>query len=201
MVEIVISNKILDKFTMKNSEYLFHQDNYLDLSGTHEYRLYSYLSTFFYNTTILDIGTSFGRSAVALSHNDTNKVITYDIHNWIQNDYHKVYSKSNIEFRLKNVIDDLTEDFVSNCRLIIIDIDHYGTTEKAIMDKLVECKFSGIIILDDLYHPQQDMYEAMQKLWKNINIPKFDFTKYGHWSGTGLVLMNAGDIHLTVTLS
>ena len=75
MVEILINNQVLDQFEMKNLEYLYHKDYYLNLSGTHEYRLYSYLSTFFNNTIILDIGTSFGRSAIALSHNDKNKVI------------------------------------------------------------------------------------------------------------------------------
>lgn len=196
MIEILINNKILDNFVMKNSEYLCHQDYYLNLSGTHEYRLYSYLSTFFNNTIILDIGTSFGRSAIALSHNENNKVISYDIINWINNDNHKIYTKKNIEFRLKNVLDDLNEEFISKCRLVVIDIDHFETMETIIMNKLNECKFSGIIILDDIYHPDTNMYEAMQRLWNNIDIPKFDITPYGHSTGTGLLLMNTDDIHL-----
>lgn len=200
MIEILINNSVLNSFLMKNTEYLFHQDYYLNLSGVHEYRLYSYLSTFFNDTVILDIGTSFGRSAIALSHNENNKVISYDIINWINNDNHKIYTKQNIEFRLKNIIDDLTEEFISKCRLVIIDIDHFKTMETIILDKLNKYKFSGIIILDDIYHPQKDMYEAMQKLWKNINIPKFDITKYGHSTGTGLILMNANDIHLVFKL-
>ena len=200
MVEILINNQVLDQFEMKNLEYLYHKDYYLNLSGTHEYRLYSYLSTFFNNTIILDIGTSFGRSAIALSHNDKNKVITYDVYDWIQNNNHKIYSKRNIEFRLKNIIEDLTEEFLRNCSLVIIDIDHFETMEKIIMDKLSECKFSGMILLDDIYHPQKDMYKAMQSLWKNINIPKFDITKYGHSTGTGLILMNSDDIHIIIKL-
>lgn len=196
MIEILINNKILDNFEMKNSEYLFHEDYYLNLSGTHEYRLYSYLSSFFNNTTILDIGTSFGRSAIALSHNENNKVISYDIINWINYDNHNIYTKENIEFRLKNVLDDLSEELISKCRLVVIDIDHFGSIETIIMNKLNECKFSGIIILDDIYHPDTNMYEAMQRLWNNIDIPKFDITPYGHSTGTGLLLMNADDIHL-----
>ena len=51
---IPISNKILDDFKLINHEYLVDK-NYYDLkSGVQEYRLYSYLSTFFNNTTILD---------------------------------------------------------------------------------------------------------------------------------------------------
>jgi predicted O-methyltransferase YrrM len=195
-VEILINNKVLDNFVMKNSEYLYHQDYYNNPYVTHEYRLYSYLSTFFNNTKILDIGTSYGRSAIALSHNETNKVISYDIFNHIQNYNHKIYSKHNIEVRIKNVLVDLTPEFISDCKLIIIDIDHFETTERQIIDKLNECGFSGIIILDDIHHPQPDMYEAMQRLWKSVNLPKFDITKYAHSSGTGLILMNTDKIHL-----
>jgi hypothetical protein len=197
MLDITINNKILDNFEMKNSEYLVYNDNYLNNSGIQEYRLYSYLSTFFNDTIILDIGTSHGRSAIALSHNETNKVISYDVFNHIQNDKHKIYSKRNVEFRIKNVLDDLTQEFVSKCKIIMIDIDHYETIENQIIDKLNECGFSGIILLDDIHHPQPDMYEAMQKLWKGINLPKFDITSYGHWSGTGLILMNTDKICLT----
>jgi predicted O-methyltransferase YrrM len=195
-IEILINNRVLDNFTMKNSEYLFHKDYYENLSGFHEYRLYSYLSTFFDNTKILDIGTSYGRSAIALSHNIKNRVISYDIINHIQNNNHKVYSKPNVEFRIKDVLDDLTPEFLSDCKLIIIDIDHYETTEIKIFNKLNECNYSGIVILDDIHHPQKDMNEAMQRLWNSISFPKFDITEYAHSSGTGLILINTNNIHL-----
>ena len=47
--------------------------------GKEPYSLYAYLSTTFDNGTILDIGTLYGSSAVALSYNTTNKVISYDV--------------------------------------------------------------------------------------------------------------------------
>ena len=47
--------------------------------GKEPYALYAYLSTTFDNGTILDIGTLYGSSAVALSYNTTNKVISYDV--------------------------------------------------------------------------------------------------------------------------
>jgi len=34
-------------------------------------------------------------------------------------------------------LDDLTEEFISNCRLIVIDIDHFETNERLIIDKIV----------------------------------------------------------------
>jgi hypothetical protein len=30
----------------------------------------------------------------------------------------------------------------------------------------------------------------MNRLWDNIAEPKYDFTKYGHFSGTGIIVMN-----------
>ena len=35
----------------------------------------------------------------------------------------------------------------------MIDIDHYGSVEKDIIDKLHSLNFSGIIILDDVFNP------------------------------------------------
>ena len=43
------------------------------------YKLLAYLSSFFNNETIVDIGTYRGLSALALSYNSSNKIITYDI--------------------------------------------------------------------------------------------------------------------------
>ena len=170
---IPISNKILDDFKLINHEYLVDK-NYYDLkSGVQEYRLYSYLSTFFNNTTILDIGTLNGRSAIALSHNDTNKVISYDIINNIKTNNHKIYSKINITFNIKNILNDLTEELIKDVKIIMIDIDHYEIIEKQIISKLNKLNFSGIIILDDITnHPDPYVNECMNKLWDNLEYTK-----------------------------
>jgi hypothetical protein len=188
-MKIVLSNTILNNFCLKNQEFLVDKNHYEDLSGVQEYRLYSYLTTFFNNITILDIGTFDGRSAIALSYNETNKVISYDITNRIIPN-HKIYTKKNIEFKLKNVLDDLTEDFIQNVKIVMIDIDHFEIIEKQIIDRLFELNFSGIILVDDIIHPFPKEFECMQRLWNNINHKKYDITKYGHMSGTGIVLMN-----------
>ena len=189
-MNIILSNELLDKFELKNQDFLVDK-NYYDLkSGQQEYRLYSYLSTLFNNITILDIGTLNGRSAISLSHNENNKVISYDIMDCIKNLDHKIYTKSNIEFRIKNVLDDLNKEFIKNIKIIMIDIDHFYIIEKMIIDKLKELDYDGIILLDDIIHPSQKEFEAMQKLWNEIQDEKYNITKYGHWSGTGLINLN-----------
>lgn len=191
MVEIILSNEILDNFIMNNYEYLVTPTYYELKSGEQEYRLYSYLSTYFNDIIILDLGTSHGTSAIALSHNNNNKIISYDIVDCINNKNHKIYTKENIDFRIKSVLDDLTGDLLSKIKIVMIDIDHYGEMEKNIIDKLEELNFSGIIILDDLFnHPDKIINESMKNLWDNIKYKKIDVTKYGHWSGTGIVFMN-----------
>jgi len=139
---IPISNKILDEFNLINEDYLVDQEFYNGKSGLQEYRLYSYLTTFFNDITILDIGTLQGRSAVSLSYNESNNVISYDIQNHINNNYHKIYSKKNIKFNIKNVLDDLTEDLIKNVKIVMIDIDHYETIENKIINRLKELNFS-----------------------------------------------------------
>jgi predicted O-methyltransferase YrrM len=192
---ITISNSFLDNFPLKNKEYLV-DETYYDLpSGQQEYHLYSFLSTLFNNTTILDIGTSNGRSAVALSHNENNKVISYNITDDIKSPNHKIYTKSNIEFCVKNVMEDLTKDFLSNVKLIVLDIDHFETMETIIIKKLDELQFSGILILDDIHHPHPILRDCMQRLWNKLPYRKMDITKYAHFSGTGIVFMNT-DIQL-----
>lgn len=197
-MDIRISNEKLDSFLLKNHEYLVDKNLYNNKSGINEYRLYSFLSTFFNDCIILDIGTKHGRSAVALSHNSNNKVITYDIQDRISNKNHNFYKKKNIKVKIGNILDDLNEDLVSKCKIVMIDIDHYEKTEKKIIERLDELKFSGLILLDDINHPYPDMNKAMKSLWNTINEKKYDLTNYGHSSGTGLVLMNT-DININLS--
>ena len=191
--DLILSNTILDNFMLKNKELLnlnnLHAQWYENLSGINEYRFYSYLSTLFNNIVILDIGTGFGISAVALSHNENNHVISYNLINQIR-DNSKIYTKKNITFKIKNVLEDLTEDFIKNIKIIMIDIDHFGEEERKIIDRLEQLNYSGIVILDDIHHPWEKEGKCMKELWESINYTKYDITKYGHNTGTGIFFMN-----------
>lgn len=188
---IPISNKILDDFNLKNHEFLVSKEYYDLKSGSQEYRLYSYLTTFFDNITILDIGTFNGRSAVSWSHNENNKVISYDICNHINDDKQLIYTKQNIEIKVKNVFEDLNEELIRNVKIVMIDIDHYETIERQIINRLKELNFNGLIVLDDITkHPDPYTNECMKRLWNSISDEKYDFTNYGHASGTGIIIIN-----------
>jgi hypothetical protein len=127
---------------------------------------------------------------VSLSHNSSNKVISYNIVDEIPDKSHNIYKKLNIDFRIKNVLEDLNRSLVQKVKIVMIDIDHFGNIEGLILNKLYKEGFSGIILLDDIHHPQPKERFYMENFWKNINIKKYDITNYGHFSGTGVVLMN-----------
>ena len=74
-------------------------------AGQSEYRLYAWLSTQFNNTTILDVGTRTGGSALALSYNETNKVMSYDLQ---EQGASSGISKSNVQFNIKDFREDDT---------------------------------------------------------------------------------------------
>ena len=187
---IKISNEILDNFELKGHKYLVDQEYYDLRSGVNEYRLYSYLTTFFNNKTILDIGTFTGRSSIALSYNESNRVISYDIEDHIKRPNHPIYTKPNVEFRIRDVLLDLTEELVSTVKIVMIDIDHYGVNEKRIIDRLKTLGFKGLILLDDITkHPDPTINRCMNQLWDSIEDACYDMTDYGHWSGTGVVVI------------
>jgi tRNA1(Val) A37 N6-methylase TrmN6 len=78
-MEIEIISNDVKSLNIDHLKSLSINPNDWQVSGISEYRLYAYLSTLFNQTTILDIGTRTGGSALALSYNPKNNVRSYDI--------------------------------------------------------------------------------------------------------------------------
>jgi len=150
-------------------------------AGTSEYRLYAYLSDWFDDTTILDIGTRTGGSGLALSWNPNNSVISFDLVRWPSHDN---LEKHNLDLRIGNFMEDETIDY-SNVSIIMIDVDpHDGVQEPPMLEFLREKNWSGLLLLDDI----GSIWPAIEAMWNEIPEPKFDLTDIGHFSGTGLVV-------------
>jgi hypothetical protein len=161
----------LDYFHFTDEEYL----------KTHALQLYAYLSSKFDNTTILDIGTKFGNSAIALSQNDNNKVVSYDIVEW---PCYKNLNKKNIELKIENFMDDESIDY-NNVSIILIDVDpHDGSQEPVMIDYLKNIEWSGLLLLDDISWSD---FPELKKFWNELEYEKYDLTDVGHFSGTGLI--------------
>ena len=145
-------------------------------AGAEHYKLLAYLSTCYRDTTIVDLGTDKGCSALALSYELSNRVVSYDIEN------RRVVpiELPNVEFRVKDALKD--KDTILSAPLIMLDTAHDGVFEQRLYARLVEWRYEGLLLLDDIY-----LNPIMQSFWDKIGLEKIDLTPLGHWSGTGLV--------------
>lgn len=165
--------------------YLYQAGNDLrnfDLpAGETEFKLYAYMSEQINNKIILDIGTRHGGSAIALSNNPKNHVISYDIVSW---DSHVHLKKDNITLKICDFMQDIEIDY-SKVDLIMIDVDpHDGLQEPIMINHLISLGWEGIILLDDI---SETLWPEINKMWNSLPYEKYDLTDIGHMSGTGLV--------------
>ena len=152
------------------------------MKGEH-YPLLCYISSKMHNAKIVELGARFGESAACLAYNSSNRVYSYDTNDRID----QACRKDNIEFRFKNVWEDSAEmEFISDADIILVDVDpHNGDMEVALVHKLNYYGFKGLLVCDDIGEKHwPDMYN---KFWKNVDLPKYDVTDIGHFSGTGIV--------------
>ena len=167
-----------------------NQFKYFNLeSGNEHYRLLFHISWQIPNqSTIIDIGTSTGHSALALSANPNICVITYNICDEVQNT-HSFKEKNNIDIRIKNCLEDI--DILLQSPFIMLDVFHDGIFEKQLIAKLIKCNYNGIVLCDDIF-----LNKEMVEFWNWVPLKKADISEYGHWSGTGIILF--GNSNLTI---
>ena len=223
MKTINLSNKNLDSIDLsefdeylnekyrknhKQAGYGFH-----DKSGVEQYKLLAYMSTLLNNETILDVGTFEGGSALALSKNKTNNVISIDVKYQVNRDI----DLDNILFLEGDILNDEEEiikidrnfrsgvlnkgygkELIKQSKLILYDTVHDGVVEKQFHDYLVKSNWSGVCIWDDTkYRWTGAVRQGMVDFWDCIENEKEDVTKYAHWTGTGMVWYNQDkDINL-----
>ena len=200
-MKLFITNKILDELDMKTySRYVswcpgIHSTIFFEKSGTEHYRLLSYLSKHLPKaSTIVDIGTFYGASALAFSMNTDVHIITYDIvdnitpDNRIRNEHvDTIYDIENIQSRIKDCTEDIS--VLSSARIIFLDVNpHDGIKELDLLNKIRQSGFRGILLVDDIH-----LNKEMNAFWNSIPERKKDVTKYGHWSGTGIVYFSEED--------
>jgi predicted O-methyltransferase YrrM len=159
------------------------QNNLLYPPGDSPFKLYAYISTLFNNGIILDVGTEYGNSALALSYNLKNKIISYNI---IEQGASNI-DKKNISWKIVDFREDDSIEY-DNVKVICIDVDpHDGQQEVEMVKFLKDKKWSGILIFDDIHVNQK-----MEDFWNSLDFSediKYDITHIGHSSGTGIVLM------------
>jgi predicted O-methyltransferase YrrM len=160
--------------------------------GEH-YKLLSALVEELKPTTILEIGTFTGLSALAMLPvlPKDSKLITFDIVPWkeIENTYFQ--AKDFEDARFSQIVSDLTqmanakkyESLLQTADFIFIDAAKDGMMEKKLFENLREVglKKNALLMFDDI------RLWNMLAFWHEITYPKLDLTSFGHWTGTGLL--------------
>jgi hypothetical protein len=156
----------------------FNTYKFMTLDIEH-YKLLAYFASLYDNTTFYDLGSYKGNSAIALAENLNNQVISYDIGYFLE------YARQpiNVEFRIGDFYRDKG---LLDSPLIMVDVDpHDGKQESLFFNYLETNKYKGMVILDDIH-----LNKGMEDFWRSVSQRKVDATKYGHYSGTGLVFFD-----------
>jgi len=135
----------------------------------------------------VELGTRAGTGTLALSHNQTNKVITYDIKDFVKGRI----SRPNIEFRIENILtSDEKMKILLGAELVFLDVDpHNSVQEQVVSNYLINNNYKGTLLCDDISIPKK--YPEMIRWWNSIPITKYDLTEIGYKShGLGLVDFN-----------
>jgi hypothetical protein len=153
---------------------------FLENAGKEHYRLLGNISMHFNESTLLDIGTYKGCSALALSLNKTNQIKSFDIRFGLRgiSDY-----PDNVEFIVDDILNEKYKDLVLSSKFIILDTDHDGGFEDSFYQYLISINYVGYLMLDDIHYNTQ-----MKNFWESIEREKYDISEIGHHSGTGLVI-------------
>ncbi len=169
-----------------------HDDRreFLGAPGDQHYRLMAYLSQQFNGQEIIDIGTHRGSSALALSYNPNNKVLSFDIEDRMGDTGRATkWAGRNIEFVMGNLWDaEVRRTWLPRllaAPLIVLDIDpHDGPMELEFYRFLKAAGYKGLLLCDDIWY-----FKGMRdRFWYHIpEGEKVDVTALGHWSGTGIV--------------
>ena len=178
-MKICLNKNVINAIDVSyGKRYSIEDEFYLIDAGVYHYGLLSFLATEYFNDALFfDVGTCTGNSAIALSANRSNRVISYDVV-----PFRKIKNEdelTNVEFKIGKAIID---DELKNADLCFLDTYHKGGFEKLFIGTLRLIGFKGIVLCDDIY-----LNQAMINFWQGVKQPKWDISKYGHDSGTGLI--------------
>ena len=142
-------------------------------AGTVPYRLYAHLSTLFDDGVILDIGTLYGSSALALSYNTKNHVKSYDLSE--KSKIAQRMERDNIDWNIMDFREDESIEW-DKVKMIVVDTDHTGEQEVEFMKFLIAKDWKGIMCFDDIH-----LNRAMIDFWECFDEDiREDVTKLGH---------------------
>lgn len=187
-IDAQVKNVDLSKlipYTLWHSHYIYFNRG----AGLEHYQLLAHLASQCDDgETIYDIGTFVGYSALSLAHNPNVNVVTYDLIDHFKTSGLSARNYPNITFKIADCTTPSEAEAIAKSPLVFLDVDpHDGIQEPHIFKSLEETGFKGILVLDDIH-----LNEGMRNFWNWIpeKYKKYDISKYGHHSGTGLVVFD-----------
>lgn len=160
--------------------------------GEH-YRLLSALVQVLQPKLIIEIGTATGYSLLSMKKYlpPGSRLVTFDIVPWQKVKNCVLTEKDFLNTGVEQVIGDLTEsatfekhiDLLRQADFVFIDAAKDGVQEQLFIDKFRSITYERepIFMFDDI------KMMNMVEIWNNLDLPKWDISSLGHWSGTGLV--------------
>ena len=179
-----ITKNDLDSINMDRFKYINnkeYQDYFTSPSSIEHYRLLTHISNNLSNSTLIDIGTLKGSSALALSTNQTNTVYSFNLSNELELNS----LPTNINFIIDDILNEKYRTIILESKVILLDTFHDGTFEKKFHDYLREIGYRGVLLLDDIA-----LNNEMIEFWNSIDEDKTDISYIGHITGTGIVYFN-----------
>lgn len=157
-----------------------HTTYFLRPPGQEHYLLLATLAGSCRDSLLVDVGTHFGYSALALS-GGSNRVLTLDIL-----DQRAMQLPGSVTFELRNVLTD-ERAFPLEAPLALFDIDpHSGREERAFVEQLRRRGWKGWLLCDDIH-----LNAGMEEFWGWAgglpDLQAVDLTRIGHVTGTGLL--------------
>jgi predicted O-methyltransferase YrrM len=170
-------------------------DKYNNFYIGEHYRLLPAIARAFGHRRICEIGTFMGASARCLLDNTDATVLTYDIVEWDRLEATFLRTEDFIGGRLRQVLADLSapEQFEANrerlsaCDMFFIDGPKDGVFEAKLFDLIAKERdiFAGkLFVVDDI------RLSTMVHIWGSLPFNKLDVTGLGHWSGTGIFVVD-----------
>ena len=164
-----------------------------EFPGEH-YRLLTGLIKVLKPLTVIEIGTERGISSLAMKAAlpDGSKIHTFDI-----KPYHEmkepVLRQTDLDKSLIQHVTDLTRpetqqqfrSLFEEADFIFMDAAKDGQMERTFLRffNSVSFKHKPVLMIDDIHNWN------MLAIWREIELPKLDVSSFGHFTGTGLVLL------------
>lgn len=172
---------------------------YPDLWPGQHYRLLAALVSILQPKTVVEIGTYSGLSALAIRHglSSASNLHTFDIVPWRALPETVLREEDFAGGQVRQMVADLSSPGIArehagllrNADFLFVDAAKDGVMEWKLLANFREIglKPGAILFFDDI------RVWNMLAVWKSIRDPKLDITSFGHYTGSGMVRIQAAE--------